>query len=239
MRAPLATELLDLCDAGETATPMERAVLLLQAATDGTAAVEQWTVGQVNIGLLQLRQLLFGRELECLCDCPRCEAIAATRIDIREMLSPAVLPPDHSELTGLGVGDTPVGVRLPTAADLLALGRDPQATGAQLLERLLESSKLSPSADAATPQLAERAAAQLARRDPLAHFELVVDCPSCAHRWTVPFHAIDILWTEITALAEQLTHEVARLAQAFGWCERDILQMSARRRQRYIERFCP
>lgn len=219
--------------------PMERALLLLRAASEGQPAVEQWTVGQVNARLLELRALLFGRELECLCDCPRCDAIAATRIDVQGMLSAASAPPEvPSDPPELKIGDARMAVRLPTAGDLIALGRQSQASGSQLAARLVDSAD-GDANSTAPAQFADEVAALVARRDPLAYIELVVDCPACAHRWTIPFYAIDILWTEILALADQLIHEVAQLARAFGWREADILQMSAARRRRYLDLLPP
>ena len=71
--------------------------------------------------------------------------------------------------------------------------------------------------------------------DPLAQIELSVTCPSCGLEGREPLHAIDFVWAEVSAWAERLLGEVARLAQAFGWSERDILQLSNQRRRRYLE----
>lgn len=236
MRAPPPKKLLDLCDAGEASTPMERAVLLLRAAFDGDTTVEQWTLGQVNARLLELRSLLFGRDLECLANCPRCDAVAATQIDVAEMASASLSPDAPASAGELALGDSRIAVRLPTASDLIASGRAAHANGSRLVAQLLDRAALDDghAADAAA-DLVDAVARHVARADPLAHIELVVSCPACAHLWTVPFYVIDILWTEICALAQRLIHEVSQLAYAFGWREAEILRMSARRRQRYLE----
>jgi hypothetical protein len=236
MRAPLATELLDLWDAGGALTPMERSVLLLRAACGGDPEIERWTLGEVNARLLELRALLFGRRLECLANCPRCDAVASTEIDVRELLSAASSAANSEPAAELATGNTRIGVRLPTAGDLIALGRSPDASGSALVASLVDGLRLDVGGDSdRAAAIAGEVARHVTREDPLAHIELVVCCPACANRWSAPFYAIDILWTEITALAELLIHEVARLAQAFGWREADILQLSAQRRQHYLE----
>jgi hypothetical protein len=109
----------------------------------------------------------------------------------------------------------------------------PRADGIQLMKRIVDS-RDDPS-DADRAGIAESLARQLGELDPLAHIELVMRCPECAHDWSEPLYFIDVLWTEIGALASRLIQEVAHLAHAFGWREADILAMSPRRRQRYLE----
>jgi hypothetical protein len=235
MRSLHAAELLDLWEAGQAGTPMERAVLLLRSACGDDPPIEQWTLGKVNARLLKLRALLFGGELECLANCPRCDAVAATQLDVEKILANA--GDVATEPRQLQVHDRNITVRLPTAGDLMELGRSSAATGSQLVSRLVDASTSGDAkrATAETPELASALGACVAHEDPLACIELVVSCPACAHRWTAPLYAIDILWTEIAALAQRLIYEVARLARAFGWREEDILRMSARRRQQYLE----
>jgi len=60
-------------------------------------------------------------------------------------------------------------------------------------------------------------------------------CPSCGHLGQAIFDISAIFWAEISAQARRLLREIHLLASAYGWREADILAMSARRRQAYLE----
>ncbi|MGH8547064.1 MAG: hypothetical protein ACRERU_00360 [Methylococcales bacterium] len=70
---------------------------------------------------------------------------------------------------------------------------------------------------------------------PLAHIELTLSCPDCRNTWHETLHVIDFLWQEIANLARRLLFEVAQLASAFGWSEREILALTPERRRSYLE----
>jgi len=234
MRALTPAELLDLCDAGQAGTPIERTLLLLRSACADAEAIDQWTLGLLNARLLELRTLLFGRQLECLANCPQCDATSETELDCDAMRSLAVQSATTaSTMHDLEFGGQRIPFRLPNAADLIELGRAPRADGMHLLRRIADVRDGTRDADLAG--IAEGLARQLGEQDPLAHIELVLRCPECGHGWSEPLYLIDMLWAEIAALASRLTQEVAHLAHAFGWREADILAMSPRRRQRYLE----
>jgi hypothetical protein len=75
----------------------------------------------------------------------------------------------------------------------------------------------------------------LAEADPLADVQLAVSCPSCGTRQQVSFDILSFFWTEIEAWAWRILREVHTLASAYGWHEHDILALSPRRRQSYLE----
>jgi hypothetical protein len=76
---------------------------------------------------------------------------------------------------------------------------------------------------------------RMEHEEPLANITLDAACPACGHRWRIVFDIVSFFWTEINAWAIRLMREVHLLASAYGWRERDILAMGARRRQRYLE----
>jgi hypothetical protein len=87
--------------------------------------------------------------------------------------------------------------------------------------------------------LSEDAITRLAERigecSPDAEAPLDFICPSCGHQWRAFFDIAAFFWAEIAAQARRLLREVHILASAYGWREADILAMSARRRQAYLE----
>lgn len=226
MRTPAASEIVDLADAGSGLSPLRRALCLAQAAWPEAGDPAGWSMGLLNARLLELRMALFGPRLVCLANCPRCEAVAETEIVIRQLLAGAddMRPASPIETDG-GV----VTWRAPTPADVLQLADQSADLGQALLARVAD-------APAWTPALRATVEQRIAEHDPLAQIDLVLDCPACGARWSEPLHVIDVLWTELCALADRLVSEVVHLAHAFGWAEADVLAMSAQRRQRYLSR---
>jgi hypothetical protein len=60
-------------------------------------------------------------------------------------------------------------------------------------------------------------------------------CPTCGHSWHALFDIVAFFWAELASQAKRLLREVHTLARAYGWREADIVSMSARRRQLYLE----
>jgi hypothetical protein len=75
----------------------------------------------------------------------------------------------------------------------------------------------------------------LVEADPQADVHLAATCSECGHQWPAIFDIASFLWKEISASAVHLMGAVHTLASAYGWNERDILDMSPGRRQRYVE----
>jgi len=71
--------------------------------------------------------------------------------------------------------------------------------------------------------------------DPRAEITIRLTCPACSHEWDLLFDIADFFWTEIAAKGHRLLREIDVLARAYGWTEREILSLSAQRRQTYLE----
>jgi hypothetical protein len=78
-------------------------------------------------------------------------------------------------------------------------------------------------------------AAEMAARDPQAEILLDLTCPACGTPWQALFDVAAFFWAEVAAEAKRLLREVDALARAYGWREADILALSPRRRQAYLE----
>jgi hypothetical protein len=75
----------------------------------------------------------------------------------------------------------------------------------------------------------------MATADPAAEVLLNLQCPLCTHSWQAFFDIAAFFWTEISAHARRLLHEVDALARIYGWDEAEILGLSPTRRQAYLE----
>lgn len=220
-------------------TPVERALTLLGLAGSepGASHPARASIGERDRRLLDLREALFGEELQGTAACPRCGEwleVAFRTEDAR--VAPAERPGRDGLL--LEVGGHEIRCRLPNSADLLEIGDAGPRGRHALLQRCIEEVRCGgdPIEGGQLPEeLVSAAAEAMAEADPQAVAEVLLTCPGCDHRWPVAFDIASYLWTEIEAWAQRLVHDVHSLATAYGWSERDILALSAWRRARYLE----
>ena len=239
MRSLTAAELLDVWERGLTQPPPQRALLLLGATQPDRplSAIGTLSVGQRDMHLLALREGLFGSQLASLAACPQCQLCVQIDLDVADLHQPAPDPIDTFTFT---VGVYELTCRLPNTFDLIALAAQPDA--ATLRDRLIERCVLratcggQPSPiDPLPPDVLDALEDQLEQHDPQAQLQLALTCPQCQHTWLAAFDIVTFLWAEINAWATRLLHDVHTLALAYGWRERDILALSAFRRQTYLD----
>lgn len=211
---------------GHTQHPLHRALTLLQAAEpdqtiDGLASL---TVGQRDRRLIEMRQRLFGSSFDAVAGCPRCEE----KLDLSFSASQLPTGDDPPLSVEVAADGCNLSVRLPNTVDLLEVASaDPEQREVALLERCAGA--------ALTGRAAEAVQSRMAEMDPIARIELDLTCPACEHRWTGFFDIASYLWTELNDYVLRLFRETHTLARAYGWRESDILGMTPRRRQIYLE----
>jgi hypothetical protein len=213
---------------------------LVEASCDPAAM----TVGACDLLLLELRSWLFGAGLDLTATCPACRAVVELTIACADLV-----PAAHRGEAAAGDRPRPVTVeedglrivcRVPTNGDLRQLaGLGRPATVADLLERCVETIEgpdAPPAAAGLPPAVAERVADALAASDPGADIVAEIECP-CGTVWAETIDIRAILWTELTRWVQRRLTEVHQLASAYGWAERDILEMSPYRRRFYLEAY--
>jgi hypothetical protein len=232
MRGLSEREILPLWERGAGHGPLGRGRALLAAACPelderGAAAL---TIGERDALLLELRERSLGPALVGFVACPECGEPLELELDSRQLRMAAASGPS-SEPEEVVVDDERVRFRSLTCGDLdaAAAAGDPEAARRALAELcLLEPAELS------QKLLAELSTA-LAERDPGAEMLVGLTCPECGHVWETVFDIVTFLWSEVTAYARRLLHEVATLAHSFGWRESEILELTAARRRHYLE----
>lgn len=229
-----AIELLDIWEAGRSGSPLDQAVLLLLMVYPdlSPAAAEALPLGQRDALLLQLREAIFGPRLESVVSCPTCGErleFAFTCADLGAENYPT--PPAEISVSSHNYAIT---ARLPTTADIRATDQSNHTLQQRCLVDVRHEGKPVASEELPAPVVAA-VATQLQQADPLLDVQLSLDCPACRHRWQAPFDAVSFFWQEIEAWAQRMLYTVHLLARAYGWSERDILSMSAWRRQYYVE----
>ena len=241
MRVPSAAQLLETWEGALSQSPTQRALSLLAAAEPELTheALASLPLGQRDARLLQLRERLFGGQLQLVVPCPKCGQLIESQLGAADLAcdgQQAFVETHRVESQGYTLSFRP-----PASADLIALAGEMDAGRAR--ERLLERCVLDardpngePMPARALPRvvLAELAA-QMESADPGAVVELCFDCPACQHRWQEVFDIAGFLWREIHAWAQRTLRDVHVLAHAYGWREADVLALTPTRRQIYLE----
>jgi hypothetical protein len=244
MRALSASELLDVWEAGRDQSPVRRALALLAAACPETRSddLAGLTIGRRDASLLALRERMFGPWVAGLASCGTCgeQLDVSFQLDeIRVPTSAAEQALDAAPTIEVQKGDYQLSCRLPTSADLEVAQRlDGADARTALLERCVLSAEErgEPRAAAELPTSVIAAIARaLSEADPQADVELALACPGCGHAWSAAFDIVSFFWHEVNAWALRTVREVHLLASAYGWSEGEILALSPRRRQTYLE----
>jgi hypothetical protein len=216
--------MLDLWGSCAAAPPRVRAHLLAAAADGADVDVlARRPLGEWQAALVQSWHLLLDTTLAAIANCPACDALCEVEI------APDVLP--------LSPPASPAGVvfdgrervpRLLTPADLDAIADlDHEEARTELARRALGA--------AAVPGDVQRAvAAVLEAADPSASWWVKLFCPDCWHAWEEPLDLAAFLWDAVDDAAGRLLADVADLAAAFGWTERDVLALPPARRAAYL-----
>ena len=241
MRSLTAIDVVHIWGSGAGLRPPDRALAILAPAFPRTPLDE---LASLNLGrrdsyLLSIRERLFGTGIDCFAECAGCNERLEFKVNARDIQRDQP-PGDAAREFELSAEGYDLRVRLINTADLLAIStcRDRQAAREMLVQRcVLEATR--DGEEIASTELSDQAvtavASAIADHDPMAETLFDLTCPACGHRWQVLFDPGEFLWAEISALAKRLLTEVHTLARAYGWRESDILSLSARRRQFYLD----
>lgn len=240
MRALSAPELLDAWERGRSLGPVGRALTLLEAACPEASPDElaSLSIGRRDADLLALREWAFGSEMAGVAVCPQCGEQLELSFSVAQIRLQSVARTGQAiELT---IDGYHLQVRPPTSQDLAAAGEQPDAGLRRhlVLERCLTAAyrEAKPVPASELPAKVFDAVEEgIAQADPQADIRLAIICPACDHRWEGVFDILAFFWSEIDAWAARILHEVHILASAYGWREHDILALSPRRRQCYLE----
>jgi hypothetical protein len=236
-----AQQLLQIWEIGQQQHPIDRALTLLSFALPGRTVEElvQLSIGQRDAYLLTLRELTLGPQMESYAECPHCQEkleFSLKVTDLRVVEPTAAIPSQHH----LKIEDVEIQFTLPNSQDLAAIAHCPNLTTARqaLIQCCIQQVSQNGTAIAINqlaPAVLDQLSAYMAECDPQAELLLDLVCPACQHQWQVLFDIVSFFWTELSAQAKRLLREVHTLARGYGWREADILAMSARRRQLYLD----
>ena len=240
MRALSDHEILHVWESGTGEHPIDRALTVLAAALPGVDRTElaAMSVGRRDGHLMDVREATFGPRVSGVAECPQCGELLQWDLDLAEVRDSNDDPEEGTNR--LVVNGHELLYRLPDSTDLAAVSLDGDVDRGRytLLDRcVIEARKDGVRVEVGSlPEaVVSGLAAGMEARDPQAETLLSFECPECGLRWQALFDVLTFLWTEIQARARNLLNDVHDLARAYGWSEKDILEMSAVRRRYYLE----
>ncbi|KLD66172.1 hypothetical protein [Dyella japonica] len=249
MHTPTASELLQAWERGAESSAAARGLWLLDASCEDldAQALLALPLGRRDALLLELRKRLFGRCMHGVACCPACGATAEVDLDVDALrqeaqASDGTSMTEEREIRELHVDgrEEPIRYRLPDSRDLLAMQASEDAASARrlLIRRcVIDAGNEASEADALPlSDAVELALARaMAEADPQTDLSLAFTCPDCRQQWEPAFDVARFLWQELHAWALRLLRDVDTLARSYHWSEAEILAMSPRRRQAYLE----
>lgn len=234
-----AASLLAQWERGRSQSPVLRTLSLLQTVSPDTSLdqLSQMPLGTRDAHLLSLREQVFGTTLASVATCPQCDERLQLTLNVEELFVPARDAPATFSLTH---APYTIAYRLPNSADLLALAEcdNVQAGRNLLLQRCVQEIRHegeTESIETLPAQILDLISVEMARADPQADLQFDLKCPVCAQQWLAAFDIGAFLWSEVDAWARRVLREVHVIATAYGWSEREILNLSAVRRQMYLD----
>jgi len=236
-------------DLSAASLPLQRHTRLLEHCVLGLAGddIDRLSVGDRETLLLHVRRLTFGDRIDCVLPCPRCGERMDFQLRIQSLL--ARTDPSQSaqyfEETVEAAGERlRVRFRVPCGADLedaLQVPGRPVADAVNaILARCVEcvhadTSRTAIPMDQWPSGLAGRISERMSELDPQAETALQLICPACQHAFAAFFDIGDYFFRELKSREHRRYREVHQLALAYHWSEADILSMSPRKRQLYLD----
>lgn len=224
MRRFTALELIEISESGASLGPAGRGLLLLAAGGLPREAAEALPVGARDRALFALRAAQFGPRMEVAQACTACG----------EAMEYALTAADLGRDTPAGEGAPTatvdgITVRAINAGDLAACEREVDASAARRVLR----ARVAPGGGTIDD---DRLDTILGHLDPDAELDIAAACPACGADRMLAFDIAAFFWDELALRVPRLLDDVADLAHAFHWSERDILALTASRRNFYLSR---
>lgn len=231
-----AAATLELWEQGVGRHPLDQAILLLRHACPEQPfeALCEWTVGQRDACLLDLRRHIIGDRIEAYAECPGCRTGLEFELSCTTLLASAVTP--EMTWTTLEREGRSWQLRRPTSRDLASAltVADPDKARRIVLSRCIRGG-----AGGAEGICDEADEAVLTKRlgelDPLAEILIDLRCEMCGQQWQTLFDIVTFFWNELHMRSRRLLQEVDLLARTYGWTEEVVLGLSDRRRGLYVE----
>ena len=246
MHVLTSTELLDAWEVGLDQTRELRSLPLLLLAFPELNSTDLLTlpIGRRDGLLLLLQERIFGSYLTALADCPACEACIELTFKTTDIQTPQISPTEEELSDGyvLEGNGWIVRFRLPNSRDLVEASTLPSEARQRLLKCVILSAECDGQSVDVTDlseQIIQAVTKEMARLDCQADIQLSLICTACNHNWVEVFDIQQYFWDEVNRWALQLLADVHSLASTYSWSESEILSLSTRRRNLYLQMINP
>ena len=235
------------------ALPLERDTRLLERCVLGLEHVSELSLGDRETLLLHARRLTFGGDIECVLPCPGCGERMDFQLQTGRLLAQhesGASPRYFEETMETGGERFRVRFRVPSGTDLEDALRVPERKPREAVQGVLArsvewvrlagtledgSARATISIEQWPTGLAATIGERMAELDPQAETVLQLTCPACQHCFTTSFDVGDYFFRELRARELRRYQEVHQFALAYHWSETEILSMSSRKRQMYLD----
>lgn len=237
-----AEQILHLWEVGRDWHSIDRALLILSVAFPDRShpELQQLSIGQRDTLLMAVQQQTFGARLHSLAQCPACAEQIEFSLDLGAIQAEPIA---HPSVYSFCWEAWELQVRPLNSLDLAAIAScsDVATARRRLIDRCVVQAHQrgvaldNPPAIVLPELLIQALAIDLAAADANSDIQLSLTCSNCQYSWQAIFDIVSYLWIELSTQAKRLLREVDALARSYGWRESDILAMSSRRRQLYLE----
>ena len=242
MRPVSASELLSIWEREMNQSLIQKTLILLcQASPEMTSDdVAKLNIGQRDAMLFQLREWMFGSRLINTTHCPKCNERIEWENEIGDLNILNKEVEQSKDEYSFKIENFNIRFRLPNTNDIQYYSDsninnpDPKKI---LTNCILEVKNDKEDFDISDlpDNVLNALESQFEKEDPSADIRMLLTCPNCSNQWEAIFDIITYLWTEINSWAKNILQEVVFFARTLGWSEQEILSMSPKRRQMYLE----
>ena len=242
MKTPGAAELLTLWEQGMDLSLLRKTLLLLELVYPEMKPeeLEKLSIGARDARLFHLREWMFGSSFHNTIDCPECAKQMEWEMRMEDLTMLSQYSEEAASEYNVVSGNYTIRFRLPNSLDVSeVLSTNVSQSGSEtllqkcILEIMQKSEKQQ--VRKLPAKLMNDLSAKMEELDPAADIRMNITCPNCNFRWEARFDIMSYLWEEIENWAQRILRDVVLLAKTFGWSEKEILNMGATRRQRYVE----
>ena len=237
MRTLTVAELLHIWEYGQDRALLQKSLTMLAAAcppADFNLAAH-WPIGTRDALLIQFREQFFGGQLQNTAVCPACSEQLEWEMKTKELLLQKPVEWPEIPVFSTQIEAFSIRFRLPHSADFInGFPREPYSLVRNCILSVQKDDK-SILAEAVPAPVLAALESDMVTKDPNANLVFNLKCPACQHEFRADFDITTYLWKEVDNWAKRILQEVFILARTLGWAEQDILSMSPKRRQFYLE----
>lgn len=243
MRSLSTAELFAAWEQGLDQNLITRNLLILAKACEGASLndLARLSIGERDARLLQLRQTVFGHKMHQTAACPACHEKTEWETYTSQLSVQQFDQSFTAKTYTTHHQDYHITYRLANSLDLLSIIQKKlppeEAQNTILTGCLLEVKKMEPevNVDNIPVSVLQAVEEEMSLQDPQADIQFDLTCPACSNQWQANFDILNFFWAEVNNWAQRLMQEIYYLARFFNWSENEILALSPRRRQLYLQ----